>query len=175
MPQLLLRGLPPLVSGSDNGAASSSSSVFLDGDWRLSYPREAVAAALMQRHLLLSTSAAVTSSSASGAQLLPSHPLLSHDSALALADKVRVSRVRARSFSEIKAFSLLRARTRASTDSFALTVVPFPFFPSSSKPHLSSLFPLNNPPPSPKNSPSVSAGSSTAGVPCPPTDPWELR
>ena len=147
MPQLLLRGLPPLVSGSDNGAASSSSSVFLDGDWRLSYPREAVAAALMQRHLLLSTSAAVTSSSASGAQLLPSHPLLSHDSALALADKVRVSRVRARSLSEIKAFSLLRARTRASTDSFALKVVPFPFFPSSSKPHLSSLFPLNHPPP----------------------------
>ena len=104
--QLLLRGRPPLLSSSssDNNDATSSSSfcVLLDGDWHLSLPREAVVAALMKRHLLSASASASTSrSSSSGAPLL-SHPL-TYDSALALADKVRVSRVRSLSFNERKA------------------------------------------------------------------------
>ena len=135
MHQLLLRGLPPLVSSSssssDNDIASSSSScVLLDGDWRLSLPREAVAAALMKRHLSSAAALALasTSSSPSGASLL-SHPL-TYDSALALADKVRVSRVRARSFNKIKVLCRKR-QASASIESFSRSLArppPPPFF-----------------------------------------------
>lgn len=165
MHQLLLRGLPPLYSvDNDADSSSSSSCVLLDGDWPLASPREAVAAALMKRHLSSMSAAASASTSSSSVALLRSRPL-SHAVALALADKVWVLKVLTRSLR-----ALLREIASASVVSFFLSLARFArssSFNLSSFLTFFSLF-LKLLPFHPN-----SAGSSTTGGPCPPTNRWE--
>ena len=179
MPQLLLRGLPPPPACSGDGdAAPSSSSSFsvmrVSGRGGAVVPEGGRRGRADAATLAVVASAAVTSSSSSGALLPLSHHPLSHGRCSWLWPTRYVSG-KCGGVSRLIKGSLLGHENKGIDQFFSLRC-PLSFLSLSSIAHLSSLFPLNNPPlPLPKNSPSVSAGSSTTAPPYPPTHPWERR